>query len=1148
MNTKVLFKAFLFAFLLTFTSFTSANDITTESWTELKTNKLEKLSNTNDVNPTSNLYSEGDAADPYNESDTVGNWEYGYTITEEDLFFQSVPGGTTGLYSLMAESKDANWGRMIMKFKGLDPTKAYNISWDAKSDDGFGADGSGFLLIEGGAQVEAFNASTKWNNFSVCIAPTNNVLVLKIYPTEGKQKGEQFYIDNLIVVEVDECECDSPEEDADCDGVPSKIDCDDNDPNVTSTNENDEDCDGVPTDIDCDDNDPTVTNTNEKDADCDGVPSDIDCDDYDPTVTTTNENDADCDGVPTDIDCDDHDPTVTSTNEKDADCDGVPSDIDCDDHDPTVTNTNENDADCDGVPTDIDCDDNDPLNTNSNVNDADCDGVPTDIDCDDNDPTVTTTNENDADCDGVPTDIDCDDNDPTVTNTNENDADCDGVPTDIDCDDNDPTVTTTNDMATLHCPDPITVQVDGCGIEVTYAAMVKFCDVVDKTADVTYSIPSGTYFEGGTTEVTAYYEDLSCTFTVTVEGSDTFSPDCTIIGTDQVNIHDDNTVIGSVCESPSIDIIPPFYANVVSSGSSPDIEVNDNETLVIHGQVFDKIVVRHGGTLIFTASNVFINELDVEKNTTIKFEECANVFINKNVRFEEFTTFNPEMNNVTLYVDDNVEVKKGSIINAHIYVNDNDIKAEGKLDAPTYMTGVFVGKKVEGRYDVTWEGNAYCEPCPIVIPDPIADCDCNGGMISVTFTYDGVLSDLSANVGSIEDNADGTFTLTNGGVRLDNNTEIQTASGLSEIHTSCSEEILGLTFSGGVTVVSYVDGDYTESTVENCPTAIDCECSGGIVSVTFDYSGELSSLDSNDDNAFFTNNLDGTFTIATFDGSKLSNPDIFIDGENVGEMHASCSDNLLGYVYGDITVIEYTDTEGNVSSIETCPVDPVPCECDGKVVKMSVVYHGPNGATITVGPDETGNNATTISNVQFNQIITVELGDVGNWWYWSVNGVVEASIHTSCSDDILGNINSTKSFFGDLGDFPDPEEGDNNGTFLVISQTDSNGNTCSIDYKDGASRMARDLIQEKVSSSDITDFVVKVWPNPTNSQFNVKVLSPNMINKVQIQVFDIRNRLILSDQFIGNTEYKFGKDLDSGLYFVKVYQADSIETFKLIKQ
>ena len=77
---------------------------------------------------------------------------------------------------------------------------------------------------------------------------------------------------------------------------------------------NDADCDGVPTNEDCDDNDPFNTNSNVNDADCDGVPTSEDCDDNDPFNTNTNVNDADCDGVPTSEDCDDNDPFNTLGN------------------------------------------------------------------------------------------------------------------------------------------------------------------------------------------------------------------------------------------------------------------------------------------------------------------------------------------------------------------------------------------------------------------------------------------------------------------------------------------------------------------------------------------------------------------------------------------------------------------------------------------------------------------------------------------------------------------------------------------------------------------------------------------------------------------------------------------------------------------
>ncbi|MCB0595166.1 MAG: metallophosphoesterase, partial [Phaeodactylibacter sp.] len=57
--------------------------------------------------------------------------------------------------------------------------------------------------------------------------------------------------------------------DNDNDGVCLGVDCDDNDPNVTSTNTNDADCDGIPTAIDCDDTNAAI-GSNANDMDCDG--------------------------------------------------------------------------------------------------------------------------------------------------------------------------------------------------------------------------------------------------------------------------------------------------------------------------------------------------------------------------------------------------------------------------------------------------------------------------------------------------------------------------------------------------------------------------------------------------------------------------------------------------------------------------------------------------------------------------------------------------------------------------------------------------------------------------------------------------------------------------------------------------------------
>ena len=166
--------------------------------------------------------------------------------------------------------------------------------------------------------------------------------------------------------------------------------------------------------------------------------------------------------------------------------------------------------------------------------------------------------------------------------------------------------------------------------------------------------------------------------------------------------------------SPADIDLPDFIYNTVSNDDSADVKVEDDEMLVLDGQVFNKIEVKEGATLTFTAGNIFINELKTEKHTTIKFADCANVFINKKLVLKEFTNFNLDMNNVTLYVDDKVEVKKGSNVSALIYTNENEkIKAEGKEDSPTYMKGMFVAKRVESKDFVTWNKDANLSPCSI---------------------------------------------------------------------------------------------------------------------------------------------------------------------------------------------------------------------------------------------------------------------------------------------------------------------------------------------------------------------------------------------------------------------------------------------------
>ena len=204
--------------------------------------------------------------------------------------------------------------------------------------------------------------------------------------------------------------------DADGDGDPVGVDCDDTNPALYTA---DVDLDGSsPCQGDCDDDDPSL---NGEDIDFDGFSScEGDCDDDNPQLSPAGTEvcdllDNDCDGT-------------QSPDEVDVDGDGDPACSDCDDSDADVDNL---DADGDGVSScSGDCNDLDASVSPSSYDevgdllDANCDG----------------TDGHDADGDGDPLGTDCDDADPTL---HSNDLDGDGAsPCSGDCDDADASLST----------------------------------------------------------------------------------------------------------------------------------------------------------------------------------------------------------------------------------------------------------------------------------------------------------------------------------------------------------------------------------------------------------------------------------------------------------------------------------------------------------------------------------------------------------------------------------------------------------------------------------------------------------------------------------------------------------------------------------
>jgi len=82
----------------------------------------------------------------------------------------------------------------------------------------------------------------------------------------------------------------------------------------------------------------------------------------------------------------------------------------------------------------------------------------------------------------------------------------------------------------------------------------------------------------------------------------------------------------------------------------------------------------------------------------------------------------------------------------------------------------------------------------------------------------------------------------------------------------------------------------------------------------------------------------------------------------------------------------------------------------------------------------------------------------------------------------------------------------------------------------------------------VTQFNVKVFPNPTSDQFSLYLEGGNN-DKVHIVVYDALGREVKKfEKEGGNIPVIFGRDLKGGSYFVEVRQGENHKTLKLIKQ
>ncbi len=511
--------------------------------------------------------------------------------------------------------------------------------------------------------------------------------------------------------------------------------------------------------------------------------------------------------------------------------------------------------------------------------------------------------------------------------------------------------------------------------------------------------------------------------------------------------------VGTAVYQPANPTIPAFVYNGYSSSSSPDVRVNNNQTLTLSGGVYNKVELEENATVLFTASNVYINELKTKKSATIEFNGCTNVFLNKEFKLDDNGVFNSNGYMVTVYINDDFEVKKGSDFTGRVHTNNHDIEVEGHNSSTTYMTGLFIGKKVEADKNVVWNADQYCDPCPIEAPIN------NGGSEPITDYTIIAFDEVHLHGDNIVQTGGVGVTRHKKKIKLHKDSHITEFAKASQIQVNGGSSIGTRILSPADPIIPlFVKNVYSNSSSPNATIN-----SGQTVTLTGSVYDKVDLKEGATvifaQSNVFINELK-TRKYATIKFSGCTN--VFIKKE---------------FKLDDYGVIN-PETDGH-----------------------KVVFHVDDDVEIDKG------SVVVASIYAYNDEIKV---DGSSSDPVSMKGLfIAKKVHAH--EDVLWNKDTSGS--------PCP----------VITPT------------------AQAPVAPEVGNRSIELISVKAWPNPSDTVFNLRLITENQVDVVSILVFDSNNKLVHSSTFRPEAVYQFGNELESGVYIVKVSQAGSNAYTRVIK-
>ncbi len=78
-------------------------------------------------------------------------------------------------------------------------------------------------------------------------------------------------------------------------------------------------------------------------------------------------------------------------------------------------------------------------------------------------------------------------------------------------------------------------------------------------------------------------------------------------------------------------------------------------------------------------------------------------------------------------------------------------------------------------------------------------------------------------------------------------------------------------------------------------------------------------------------------------------------------------------------------------------------------------------------------------------------------------------------------------------------------------------------------------------------FQYQIYPNPSASDYQLIVKSPNQSQKIKARILDVQGRLIKTMTFNSHETISFGNDLKAGIYLVEVSEGNIVKTIRVVK-